>query len=120
VALAVRAAGLEVILTGDLEERGIERLLERLEPSGTSVLKVPHHGARIGPQGLRLVRALKPRVSVIQVGVRNRYGHPHPSTVGALEALSGALYRTDRDGAVSLAPDAKRGLVVTTFAGGAP
>jgi len=39
---------------------------------------------------------------VIQVGEKNRYGHPHEKTTKALEALSGTVYRTDHDGAVQM------------------
>jgi len=36
---------------------------------------------------------------VIEVGEHNTYGHPHPTTLGFLEKLSGKIHRTDRDGA---------------------
>jgi competence protein ComEC len=43
------------------------------------------------------------------VGARNDYGHPAPSTLGALEGAPGlALYRTDRDGRVTVESDGRR------------
>jgi competence protein ComEC len=39
---------------------------------------------------------------VIPVGTENRYGHPHPATLAALAAAVPRIYRTDRDGDVTL------------------
>ena len=44
--------------------------------------------------------------AVIPVGAHNRYGHPHPATVAALRAAVPRVYRTDRDGDVTLTLDA--------------
>ena len=43
-----------------------------------------------------------PRVIVIAVGYRNRFGHPKPEVVARYEALSGRVLRSDEDGAVLL------------------
>ena len=40
-------------------------------------------------------------MAAIEVGRENTYGHPAPSTLGALRAVP-RLFRTDRDGTVRL------------------
>ena len=46
-------------------------------------------------------------MAVISVGEGNTYGHPTPETLAALDAAPGlGVYRTDRDGAVTIGPTA--------------
>jgi competence protein ComEC len=62
-------------------------------------LKVAHHGS--ADEGLAaMLERTAPHVAAILVG-RNSYGHPAPSTLGALHAVP-HLIRTDRDGTVRL------------------
>ena len=63
-------------------------------------LKVAHHGS--ADAGLpALLERLRPQVAAIEVGGDNTYGHPAPSTLGALRAVP-RVFRTDRDGTVRL------------------
>ena len=63
-------------------------------------MKVAHHGS--ADDGLPgLLERLQPDVAAIEVGADNTYGHPTPSTLGALRAVP-HVYRTDRDGTVRL------------------
>ena len=104
--VAVATAGrLDVALTADAETPVTAAILR--EPA--EVLKVAHHGS--ADAGLpALLARLRPRIAVIEVGARNTYGHPTPSTLAALRVV-GHTYRTDRDGTVRIAPG-KGGLTV--------
>ncbi|MEI6664423.1 MAG: hypothetical protein WCL20_09015, partial [Actinomycetes bacterium] len=62
------------------------------------VLKVAHHGSA-DPGLNELLSTVRPRLSVIEVGEGNPYGHPVRSTLESLSAVSDLL-RTDRDGTV--------------------
>ena len=65
------------------------------------VLKVAHHGS--ADEGLpELLDRLRPRAAVIEVGAGNPYGHPAPSTLKALRSSLPAVFRTDRDGEVTV------------------
>ena len=64
------------------------------------VLKVSHHGSA-DPGLPLLLRRLRPRIAAIEVGRRNTYGHPAPSTLRALRVVP-TVVRTDRDGTVRL------------------
>ncbi len=54
------------------------------------------------PRPAALLERLRPRVAAIEVGRRNRYGHPTAQALGALRAAVPSIYRTDRDGTVRL------------------
>ncbi len=65
------------------------------------VLKVAHHGSE--DEGLRaLLERLQPLAAVVEVGAENPYGHPAASTLSTLDAEVPRVYRTDRDGDVTV------------------
>ncbi|MFH0175766.1 ComEC/Rec2 family competence protein [Streptomyces cacaoi] len=104
VTLLVRAAGLRMLLLGDLEPPAQQALLRSSAAPlvrGVDVLKVAHHGSAY--QDPDLIRAVAPRLALISCGADNPYGHPAPSTVAALRAGGAAVLRTDRDGALAVA-----------------
>ncbi|MGH3017617.1 MAG: DNA internalization-related competence protein ComEC/Rec2 [Gaiellaceae bacterium] len=77
------------------------------------ILKVSHHGSADALLPA-LLEEIRPRVAVISVGEGNTYGHPTPEALAALSASPGlTVYRTDRDGAVTIESDG-RGLTVAT------
>jgi competence protein ComEC len=49
-----------------------------------------------------LLDRLRPRAAVIEVGAENPYGHPAAPTLAALRAVVSRVYRTDRDGEVTI------------------
>ena len=77
---------------GDLVRLGGPRL-------HADVLKVGHHGSRTSSSA-GFVAAVAPSFAVISVGLRNRFGHPHPHTLEVFRAAGLPVFRTDRDGAV--------------------
>ncbi len=103
IVLEAEARGARMLLAADAESEVLLRL--DLEPA--DVLKVPHHGSADPGLPAVLARVL-PRVAAIEVGARNTYGHPTPSTLAALSGVPTVL-RTDRDGTVrmDLRPDGR-------------
>ena len=99
--LRVDAVGGSALLTADIERLSEMNLRERRQPVAADVLIAPHHGSRTSstPDFLQSVAA---KIIVIPVGHRNRYGHPHPQVLARYRALGVQLWRTDRDGAVTL------------------
>jgi competence protein ComEC len=79
-----------------------------IRPPPVEILKVAHHGSADSflPKLLELA---DPEVAVVSVGSRNDYGHPTTDTMSALAAYPGlAVYRTDRDGRVTIETDGRR------------
>lgn len=79
----------------ETEEYLIEKRL-----GAVNALKVAHHGSRTS-SSREFLRNIAPSVSIISVGKRNRYGHPHPEILERLQSMS-KVYRTDTDGAVRI------------------
>jgi competence protein ComEC len=100
--LRVEAGGRRMLLTSDIEARDEALLLARAAGElAADVLLVPHHGSRTSstPEFLAAVDA---REAVIPVGYRNRFGHPKAEVVARHAAAGSRIWRTDRDGAVSI------------------
>jgi competence protein ComEC len=109
--LRVDAAGGSALLSADIERLSEMNLQERRQPLRADVLVAPHHGSHTSSTPAFLA-AVRPRVIVIPVGYRNRYGHPHPEVLARYRTLGVPVWRNDRDGAVQLRLE-RRGLVTT-------
>jgi len=100
-----------LLLTGDIEVEAQRALLAGGMELQSDVLKVPHHGSRFFTPGF--FQAVAPEYAVIQVGRRNRFGHPARETLDALENTGASIFRTDRDGAVLITSDGNKIVVKT-------
>ncbi len=74
------------------------------------VLKVPHHGSHNGLT-YDFLKLADPSLSVISVGIQNRFNHPSKSTVDLFKALSKKFYMTRDRGDITITID-EGGLVV--------
>ncbi len=111
--LRVRLGRRAFLFLGDAEREEEAELVARHGTAlAADVIKVGHHGSRTSSSDA-LLDAVHPELAVISCGVRNRFGHPHPVTVGALEARGIRTLRTDRDGEVVVETDGES-LTVST------
>jgi competence protein ComEC len=96
------------LFVGDAEAEEEKDLLA-LGPARlhADVLKVGHHGSRTS-SAPAFIAAVSPKDAVISVGVRNRFGHPHPNTLQTLSAAGVRVFRTDQDGEVTASTDGAR------------
>ena len=100
--LKVSAGGRSMLLTGDIELLAEAELVRRAAPAlAADVLLVPHHGSRTSSSA-GFLAAVRPAAAVIPVGYRSRFGHPHAGVLERLSDLRTEIFRTDRDGAVSV------------------
>ncbi|MDD5388518.1 MAG: DNA internalization-related competence protein ComEC/Rec2 [Gallionellaceae bacterium] len=102
--LRVDAAGHGALLTADIERLSEINLRERRQPLAADVLVAPHHGS-LTSSSPEFLHAVAAKSIVIPVGHRNRYGHPHPEVLARYRSLAVPVWRTDRDGAVTLRLD---------------
>lgn len=90
-----------ILLTGDIGKPTERRLLfEAREKLDSDILKVGHHGSKNSslPEFIELV---SPNYAVIQVGRKNRYGHPTGEVLDKLAAVGAKVFRTDLDGDIT-------------------
>ena len=98
----IKTPGLRTLLTADTGSNVEDWLVENRADLRADVLKVPHHGSNYASDAAFL-RAVAPRVAVIEVGAKNTYGHPGKDTLARLASSTrAAVYRTDQNGTVEV------------------
>jgi competence protein ComEC len=112
VVLLAEAAGLRLLLTGDVEPEAQARLARLLPGLRVDVLKMPHHGS--AHQDEPWLLSLEPRVVLVSVGADNDYGHPAESALDPLEQSGAEVFRTDEDGDLAVVADGGAVRVVTS------
>jgi competence protein ComEC len=95
-----------VLLTGDVEKEGEDKMLLRLkkckwDDKKERILKTAHHGSANGTKD-SLLNLFKPDTALISCGAGNNYGHPAKSTVKRIQKAGAALYYTMYHGAIEI------------------
>ena len=103
--LRVSTSGAEprsVLLTGDIEAAQERALLARAPTPGvtlrSTVLIAPHHGSQTSSTQ-EFLEAVQPEQTLVQVGRRNRYGHPAPTVLARYQGLGLPVMATPACGA---------------------
>jgi competence protein ComEC len=113
--LEVRYGEVAVLLTGDITADVERTIASQLTPARVRVLKVAHHGSRTSTSAA-LVESWRPGIALISCGRGNTFGHPAREVTDRLTSIGARIYRTDRDGEITLTSDG-RSVQVTTFTG---
>ena len=96
-----------MLFTGDAEAEEENSILESGADIKSIVLKVGHHGSKTSTTK-KFLDAVSPREAFISCGAGNSYGHPNRSALARIEKAGSRVYRTDRDGTITLRTDGKR------------
>ena len=65
------------------------------------MLLVPHHGSRTSSSP-EFLAAVAPLWAIVPVGYRSRFGHPSAEVMERYRSAGVQMFRTDRDGAVTV------------------
>jgi competence protein ComEC len=114
--LGITYGEFDLLLTGDLEKDGEDRVLTYLQKQDTSsaplppaamdydILKVAHHGSKNATQDTFL-KIIQPEIALISCGKDNRYGHPHKELLERLEKAECKIKITYESGAITITTD---------------
>ena len=110
IVLMLVLGDIRMLLTGDIERRSEEQLVEWHSDVTTGlrshIFKVPHHGSFTSSH-TEFLEAVSPELSIIMCGLHNSYGNPHRLTLAALEAAGSDILRTDMNGHIIVRTDGK-------------
>jgi competence protein ComEC len=115
IVLDVRYRDVSILLTGDVGASVEREIVPLLRPAPIRILKVGHHGSRTSTSQ-EFLDAVRPQIAIISCGRGNTFGHPAPEVLRRLEAVGADIYRTDRDGQITI-EIGDEGIRATTHAG---
>lgn len=97
-----------LLLPGDAEKEAEAVLIRQTPPRllTADILKAGHHGSRTASSEA-LWQAVRPRALLISCGVRNSFGFPHKEVLARAEKFGADVYRTDRDGTITIDSDGR-------------
>ena len=98
----------DVLVTGDAGMETEIILARTKELPDIETLVVGHHGSRYSTS-LTLLNSVTPETAIISVGEDNGYGHPAPEVLDRLESFGITVYRTDRNGSVTVRSEVRSG-----------
>jgi len=92
----------EILLVGDIEAKVEKELLD--DDIDADILKVGHHGSKTSTTA-GFLEKVSPQIAFIEVGSKNKFGHPSPEVIQRLENSGIKYYRTDLDGHMEVLTD---------------
>jgi len=93
---------IEILLTGDIEKKVENYLVNQDFELESDILKLAHHGSKTS-SSYNFLKKVDPEVAVISVGENNRYKHPSQEVLERIKDL--IIYRTDEDGDIKILTD---------------
>jgi competence protein ComEC len=98
----VKTPHFTALLTADTGFNVEDFLLASHENLRADVLKIAHHGSKYASDDAFL-RAVDPKVAVVEVATKNTFGQPASSTLARIASSTNAqIFRTDRDGTIAV------------------
>ncbi|MDP3724926.1 MAG: ComEC/Rec2 family competence protein [Nanoarchaeota archaeon] len=103
IVLLLKSASTTALFTGDIGAKTEKQILQYLEVGlpDIDILKVAHHGSKYS-SSKEFLKALTPKIAVIQVGEKNRFGHPAKETINRLKNVNTKILRNDEDNTITL------------------
>ena len=95
-----------MMFTGDAQKEAEDQILKAYKPADlkSDVLKVGHHGSKTSSSDA-FVKAIEPKAATISCAAGNQYKFPHEPTLKTLQKYNVEVYRTDRNGTITITTD---------------
>ena len=94
-----------ILFTGDIEESAEKEILnkykENSELLNSNIIKIAHHGSKTS-SSLEFIKTVNPQIALIGVGKDNNFGHPNIEIIERLKNNKIIIFRTDRNGEISI------------------
>ncbi len=93
---------IEILLTGDIEKKVENYLVNQNYNLESDILKLAHHGSKTS-SNYNFLKAVNPEIAIISVGENNHYKHPSKEVLERIKDL--IVYRTDKHGDIKILTD---------------
>jgi competence protein ComEC len=98
----VKTPQLTSLFTADTGSNVEDSLLANHADLRADILKIPHHGSKYASNS-DFLRAVDPKIAVIEVGAKNSFGQPSKEALAHIASSTKAkIFRTDEDGTITI------------------
>ena len=102
--LKITFGKISFLIPGDISADVEKKLIKSNADLRSDVLVIPHHGS-VHSSSAEFIKAVACRYAIVSAGKENVFHHPHPSTLQRYNNAGVNIFRTDRDGAVTITTD---------------
>jgi len=113
VVMRITYGDINFLFPGDISEAAESRLIQSHREMRSHVLFIPHHGG-FTSSSEAFIKRICPEIAVASCGLDNIYKFPHPEVLKRYSTLGTRIFRTDKNGAVSIVTDGSN-IVCTPF-----
>jgi beta-lactamase superfamily II metal-dependent hydrolase len=104
IVLMLSYGNVDFLFMGDAQQDSESSMIAEGQLHDIDILKVGHHGSRTS-SSQAFLNIVRPEVTIYMAGIGNQYGHPHPETIAALQAIGAQIYGTDTFGTITVTTD---------------
>lgn len=97
--LILRVYNKKILLTSDITKEEEKILLNTYNLEKVDILKVAHHGSNTSSSQI-FINTIRPKYSILQVGEKNRFGHPHIEVLEHLSHVHSTILDTRATGSI--------------------
>ena len=90
-----------ILLMGDAGKISEKQLLKEYNLPKMDILKVGHHGSKYSSR-IDFLEKIKPDISLISVGLKNRFNHPSDETINNLLSVNTKILKTSINGSIRI------------------
>lgn len=106
--LLIEYGAFKMLLTGDVEARGEESMIEKQRAferfAPIDLLKVAHHGSNTST-GKEFLDCIRPKAAIVSYGAGNSYGHPSGKVLERLKKAECSVWETKKGGTIMIRTD---------------
>ena len=102
----------KILLMGDASTNMEEKIIDKYNINKIDILKVAHHGSYTGTSET-FIKAVKPDIALISVGVNNKFNHPNKEVIARLKQHNVNTYMTSKIGSLRMVFTPKRLKIIT-------
>jgi beta-lactamase superfamily II metal-dependent hydrolase len=100
----VKMPAFKALFTSDAGFNIEDYLIKNNVNIAADILKVGHHGSKYSSSE-EFLKAVNPKVAVVEVGAKNTYGHPAEEALSRIASIAAKIFRTDQNGTIEVLAD---------------
>jgi competence protein ComEC len=105
---------ISMLFTGDISREAEREIITTAPDLKCTILKVPHHGSTTS-SSVAFLKKVQPQIAIFSLGFQNIFNFPSKKVIERYQDMGSHIFRTDRDGAISIETDGSHVLIKTFF-----